>query len=200
MRTRLLSSGLAALAGLLLGAQRAFAEEIPAVICNGLIGCGAGPRNLVLEGVVPAAGLILIQLAGGLAVIFIVLAGVKMVVSGAEDDGGAAKKAIIYGLGGLGLAISAAPIVSFVTSENYADAGGDMLLIGVMAAVIRIILTVFNVIFVVVIIYAGTRMAMSMGSGDEFKKGTSMVKWAVIGAITVNLARAIVQALLNIGI
>ncbi len=200
MTRSFLAAGLVALSGFLLGVERAFAQQIPAVICNGLIGCGAGPRNLVLEGVIPAAGMILMQLAGGLAVIFIVLAGVKMVTNGADDEGGAGKKAIIYGLGGLGLAIAAAPIVSFVTSESYADAGGDMLLIGVMAAVIRIIMTVFNVIFVVVIIYAGTRMAMSMGSGDEFKKGTTMIKWSVIGAITVNLARALVQSLLNLGI
>ncbi len=198
MRTRSILSGLTALAAFALSVPQVPAQQIPAVICNGLIGCGAAPENLIVEGVLPMAAMILIQLVGGLAVLFIVIAGTRMTTTGSEDDAGAAKKAIIYGLMGLGLAIAAAPIVSFIITENYTEAGGDMLLVGVMAAAIRIILTVFNVVLVIVIIYAGITMARSMGAGDDFKKGINMVKWAVIGAIIVNLARAIVQAVLNL--
>lgn len=171
-------------------------DPYPPLLCPGLFGCGLGPQNLILTNALPTAALILVQIAAGGAVIAITIAGVQMGISyGDESKITNARKAILYALGGLGIALSAVPIVSFVTSENYGlDIGGDI--ITVMASMIRIILTLFNVGFCIVVILAGLRMMNSQGNADEFKKGAEMIKWAIIGGVIVNLAKAGVQAFL----
>ena len=172
----------------------------PPIICNGLLGCGTlGPGdNVLMQYTLPTVAKILIQLAAGGAVLAVVIGGVQMAVSyGDEGKVTNARKAIMFALGGLALAFAAAPIVSFVSSEYYYQ-GGDFLFGpgGIMASVIRIIMILFNVAFCIVIILAGLRMIIAGGSADEFKKGGDMIKWAVIGGLIVNLARAGVQALL----
>ncbi len=46
------------------------------------------------------------------------------------------------------------------------------------------------------ILWAGLKMALASGAADEFKKGGQIIRWAIIGAVVVNLARAIVLAFL----
>ena len=169
----------------------------PPIICNGLFGCGAPPENVLLNNTLPTVGALLIQLAAGGAVLAVVIGGVQMAVSyGDEGKITNARKAIMFALGGLGLAFVAAPIVSFVSSEQYYQ-GGDFLFGqgGIMASVIRIIMILFNVAFCIVIILAGLRMIIAGGNADEFKKGGNMIKWAIVGGVIVNLARAGIQAL-----
>jgi hypothetical protein len=43
-------------------------------------------------------------------------------------------------------------------------------------------------------------MVTAMGKEDEFKKSKSIIKWAIIGAILIKGARALVQAVLNLGL
>ncbi len=182
-------------------------DAYPPILCTNLYGCGSPPENVILSAALPTAGAILIQLAAGGAVLAIVISGVQMVVSyGDEGKVGNARFAILYALGGLGLALGAAPIVSFVTSEDYGQdvggAGGDLLFSsgGVLASVIRIIMLLFNVAFCIVIILAGLRMIITGGNADEYKKGGQMIKWAVVGGVVVNLARSLVHAFLNLNL
>ncbi len=194
-------SAVAILAGATMAALPAFAQ-IP-VICTGLAGCGAGAENVLLTSTLPTAGALMIRLVAGGAVIFIVVAGTKMLIGGNDEKAGAAKKSIMLALGGLGLALAAGTIVSFVTTENYGQANpGDFLFGagGLMESAIRIIMTLFNVAFIIVILYAGIQMVLSSGKADEFKKGGTMIKWAIVGAVLVNLSRAIVQAFLGLNI
>ena len=181
----------------------AFAVDMyPPIICTGLFGCGRPPENVLMQSTLPTVGAIMIQLAAGGAVIAVVIGGVQMAVS-YGDDGAItnARKAILFALGGLGLALAAAPIVSFVSTEQY-YMGGDLLFGqgGLMASVIRIIMILFNVAFSIVIILAGLRMITAAGNADEFKKGGNMIKWAIIGGVIVNLARAGIQAFLALNL
>lgn len=179
----------------------AYAQELfPTLTCTGLVGCGQPPQNVIVTGVLPVAAKVLLQLVSGGAVIAIIVAGTRMAIGGSEETGTTARKGALYALGGLGLALAAGPIISFITTEQYVDGTGGDLLLGVMGTVVRIIMTLFNVGLVIVIIIGGSRMAMSSGSSDEFQKGGLAIKWAVIGAVVVNLARAIVQAALNLSI
>lgn len=174
-------------------------EMYPPIICIGLFGCGLAPSNVVLESTLPTVAGILLQFAAGGAVIAIVIAGTQMTISyGDEGKVSNAQKGILFALGGLALALAAGPIVSFVTTENYGLGDPDFLFgpVGLLASALRIILTLFNVGFALVVMLAGLRMVLARGGADEFKKSGDMIKWAVVGAVVVNLARVVVQALL----
>ncbi|NOS66945.1 MAG: hypothetical protein HOO67_01095 [Candidatus Peribacteraceae bacterium] len=175
-------------------------EQYPPIMCDGLFGCGAPPSNVILESGLPVAATLLMQLAAGGAVIAIVIAGTQMAVSyGDEAKTTSARKAILYALGGLGLALASMSIVSFVTTEDFGIAPGGTV-ITVMASIVRIILNLFNVGFAIVIILAGLRMITAQGVADEFKKGGQMIKWAIIGGVVVNLAKVGIQAFLELNL
>lgn len=167
-------------------------EKYPPLVCNGLAGCGAQPSNVLLESGLPYVATLLMQLAAGGAVVAVVVAGIQMGISyGDEGKITSARKAILFALGGFGLALTSVSIVAFVTTEDY---GFDGNVVTVMASVIRILLTLFNVGFAIVIILAGLRMITAQGNADEFKKGGAMIKWAIIGGVVVNVAKAAIQA------
>ncbi len=187
-----------------LTASSADAQQMPIVVCTGLAGCGKSAENLLYTGVLPTAASLMIQIAGAAAVIFIVIGGVQMVMSGGDEGKiSTAKKAVIYSLAGLGLAITAATLVSFVTTENYGQAGGANFLFGAggfVPSVIRIIMMLFDAGFFIVIFWAGLRMVIAAGNAEEFKKAGVMIRWAIVGAIIVNIAKAGVQALLAVNL
>lgn len=191
----LLTLACLAIAVLALPALVLAVEPYPPLICNGLFGCGAPPSNVLLESALPIVATLLMQLAAGGAVLAVVVAGVQMATSyGDEGKITNARKAILFALGGFGLVLSSASIVAFVTTENYGFDGGNV--VTVMASAVRIILTLFNVGFAIVIILAGLRMITAQGNADEFKKGGAMIKWAIIGSVVVNIAKAGIQAFL----
>ncbi len=180
-------------------------DAYPPILCTNLFGCGAAPDNVILNNALPTAGGILIQLAGGGAVIAIVVAGVQMVLS-AGDEGKvtSARKGILFALAGLGIALAAGPIVSFVSTEDYGQSAGQGELLfapnGVLASAIRIIMVLFNVAFAIMVIVAGIRMITGGGNVEEFKKAGNVIKWAIIGGIIVNLARVLVHAFLALNL
>jgi hypothetical protein len=175
--------------------------EMP-VICTGLAGCGQGIENTIFNNVLPAAVVLILQLAAGGALIFIVIAGVRMLLAYGDDSkAGEAKLLVFYALGGLALVLLSANIVSYVTTENFVQANPENFIFGpggLLESVIRIVLILFNAGFVVMIVLAGVKMLMASGAEDEFKKAGAIIKWAIIGAIVVNMARALVQAFLNL--
>ncbi len=174
-------------------------EQYPPLVCNGFYGCGAPAGNVLLLSTLPTAAVLLMQLAAGGAVVAIVIAGTQMTISYGDDAViTSARKAILFALGGFGLALTSASIVTFVTTENYGFVGGNV--VTVMASVVRIILTLFNVGFAIVIILAGLRMITAQGNADEFKKGGAMIKWAIIGGVVVNIAKVGIQAFLALNL
>lgn len=182
-----------------LGVEHALAQ-IPTVVCTGLAGCGAPVSNVLFHSTLPALIRFLASFAGGAAVIFIVVAGVQLLLSwGDESKVTAAKWAVIYAIMGLTLAITSQVIVAFIVTEDYGQGANDFLFAGAMPAVVRIILTLFNVAFVLVIMLAGIRMTYGGGQADEFSKSLNTIKWAIGGAVVTNLAHAAVNALLAIG-
>ncbi len=183
--------------------ERASAQQM-AVICTGLAGCGQGIENTLYTNILPMLASIGIQLAAGGAVIFIMFAGVQMLLSyGDSSKALQARKGILLALGGLALSITSASIISFVSTENYGQANQTNFLFGgggLLDSVVRITIFLFNVGFLIMAILGGYSMMLAAGSAEEFKKGGNILKWAIVGAVIVNLAKAIVQAFLQLNL
>lgn len=178
--------------------QVAYAQlnVLPSTPCPGIVGCGGGSQNVILENI-PQLATLMITLGSGAAVLFIAWAGFKMVLA-LGDDGQIAeqKSAILYVLGGLGIAILSQTIVTLVGTEpNLNDITPGNLPVDALAAGVRIILTLFNGVFAVAIIIGGIRMVYAQGKSDEFNTGRRIIVWSIFGAVVTNLANALVQAL-----
>ena len=178
------------------------AQAPPVIICDGLPGCGeAAIENVLFEHTVPTAIGLLINLAAGGSVIFIVVAGAQMLLS-AGDEGmlTKARYGVLFALLGLALALASQSLVEFVATEEYGQSNeGNFLFGGFLPSVVRIALLLLNATFMLVIMAGGIRMALSSGKQEEFTKGLSMIKWAIVGAVIINVARAGTQALLLLG-
>lgn len=194
MRKHLLLAGCVGIFAAFIVPVSAFAQIV--TVCTGLTGCGLPPTN-VLYNVLPRVAAALITIAAGCSVIYIIVAGTEMMLSG-EEGGTKGKTRVIYALGGLGLCLTASTIVAAVASESVV--GSRDLLVSVMVSVARVILTLFNVLFVIIIIYNGLTMVLSNGKADGYNKAIGGIKWAIAGAVLVNLSRAIVQAFLNLNL
>jgi hypothetical protein len=169
---------------------------VPNAPCNGLIGCGGGPANVLLDAL-PEVGSLMIMIASGSAVFFIAFAGLQMVLAlGNDGQIGTQKWAIMYVLLGLGIAILSQLAVSLAGTEPRLDAiTSNNLPLDLIAAGVGIILTIFNAAFAVAIVIGGIRMVYAQGKSDEFNAGRKIVIWSAVGAVVANLANALVQAL-----
>lgn len=156
-------------------------------------GCGDGPAN-IFTSTFPNLAVFMLQVATGLAVLFVVWAGFQLVLN-AGDEGkiGNQKKNIFYVLAGLFTAIVSQLIVSFAVTQDWGQNAGGNLVINVLASAVGSILTVFNGVFLLAIIYYGVRMLMAAGDSGGFNSARAGITWAIIGAIIVNLANALVQ-------
>lgn len=179
------------------------AQTPPVVVCTGLAGCGGAlVSNVLFWSTLPLVIEVLANIAGGLAVIFIGVSGLQMVLAyGDEGKISTARWGVLYALLGLCLAIASTAIVSFVSTEDYGQSNtGDLLLGGVLPAAMRILITIFNVIFVITIMFSGYRITLGGGKAEELSKGLTVIRWAIAGAVIVNVAHAAVKAVLNIGL
>jgi hypothetical protein len=193
-------------------ASPAFASQLT-VICNGLAGCdgpgvidmgatAAANGNMLSNRVIPVVAGAMLNIAAGLSLVFIVISGYRMVISAGDDSKfNAGRSGIIFSLVGLSIAVTASAIVSFVISENYGQAVGPAFFLygtgGIMGATVAIILTVMNVSLILMIIYGGMQMILGGGKTDGFQNGWKTIKFAIIGAIVVNIARWLVEATLT---
>ncbi len=177
---------------------KAFAVTLPAAYCNGTIGCGGGPANIVYSALVGNDGIaqMMLRIAAGLAVLFIIAAGVQMVISlGDESKITQYKWAMAYSLIGFCVVIVAQFIVASVGSENYGQIGdATQLPFNILSNAARLLRTVLNVLFVLIMVVAGLRMLYAQGKSDEFETGKKMLTWAIVGAVLINLATAFVIA------
>ncbi len=172
------------------------ASMIPYTPCSGLqYGCGAGAANL-LQGAIPRAASLMLQFAGGAAVLFIIWAGMQMLLSlGDESKVTQGKWGILYALAGLTIAILSSFIISVIGTQTYIVAGSNPggAPFELLSAAIGILRTVLNAILLLVIVMVGIRMLYAQGKSDEFNKGKTQMTWALVGAVVVNLAAALVQ-------
>lgn len=183
------------LAALLLPESAAMQGVLPPTPCNGLFGCGGGSENLVAAAV-PKLAQFLILVAGSTAVLFMAWTGFQMVLAlGNDSKLGELKWSAIYVLAGLVVVILAQLLVSTVGTTNLGQGQSGELPRNLIASGVNIILTLFNVAFIISIIIAGIRMVYAQGKSDEYNTGRKIIFWSVIGAVLVNLSNALVQAL-----
>ncbi len=180
---------------------KAAAVTLPAAYCNGTIGCGAGPANIVYSAIVGSGGIaqMMLRIAAGLAVLFIIAAGVQMVISmGDESKITQYKWAMAYSLIGFCVVIVAQFIIASVGSEDYGQLGdATNLPFNILANAARLLRTVLNALFILIMVVAGLRMLYAQGKSDEFETGKKMLTWAIVGAVLINLAAAFVTAVTN---
>lgn len=156
-------------------------------------GCGSGPAN-IFETTFPNLAIIMLQVATALAVLFIVWAGFQLVLNlGDEGKIGNQKTGIFYALAGLFLAIASQLVVSFVVTQDWGANSSGNLPVNVIASGVGSMLTIFNGVFILAIIYYGIRMLLAAGDTGAFGSARTGITWAIIGAIIVNLANALVQ-------
>ncbi len=159
---------------------------------------GCTPTNVVANAI-PFIANLFIAVAAGAAVLFVVVGAFLMVI-GFGDEGSIAKgkHAIVYALVGFGLVLLAQTIVAYLAS---ADMFGGLFMtpepiFEFMRIAVRAMMVIFNAVFAVVMVLAGYRMAFARGSADEFNSAKSMLIWAVVGAVVINVAHALVNAVL----
>lgn len=178
-------------------AQTALAADPPPVPCpSNLPSCG-GANNVLAENLAPTIARILVYSAVGLALIYILYAGLQMMMNnGDEGKATKARMGIVYAAGGLMLALMSQNIYSFVATADFGNANDA--LFEVMRNVAGLIVIVFNPLFVIMVILAGVRMVLDRGKEEEFNKARTSLLWACIGAIVINVAFAIVKGILGI--
>lgn len=170
---------------------------LPSTPCGGLLGCGGGPANAFSTSVAVDIAIMMLQIAAGLAVLFIVWSGFQMIINrGDEGNVTKARQHIVYALIGLMVAILSQLIVTAVISQQWvSSAAATELPIDLLAAAVSVLRTLINGVLIIVIVVAGIYMLLDHGKQDSYKKGKVMLQWAIIGAIVVNLANALVQAI-----
>ena len=116
----------------------AFAIAPPPV--PGMVG---GPANVIATQVIPAIVDMLLRIATGVSLIFLVIAGFNMMFSfGDESKTTEARWGVIYALAGLGVAIMARMIVGVVVTEGSLVAVTDE--VSLMQAALTMLVTIFQ--------------------------------------------------------
>lgn len=183
------------LVGVFLGGKGVLAGD---GLCQGLMNCN--PENAVAFAL-PGIAKLLLEVAAGLSVLFMVWSGILMLISMGDDSKAAqAKWAIIYALVGLlGALLSQAfvgtvaetPLLNAIVNDAHPIAS-------IILRLVQFLVNAVNVLFFVAIIFAGIRMLVSHGQPEEFNRAKKVIEWAVIGAIIVNVARTLVRVVLSL--
>ena len=161
-------------------------------------GCDA--QNVLVEQAIPAAGELMLRIAGAGGVLMIVWAGYLMLFStGDETKFGKGKTAILYAVIGLIITVASQSIVQLVITEPAIQAlQGSPDELAFFARAVDILTTLFDIFFLIIIIYSGITIVIGLGKEDASTKGKHMLTWAIIGAIVVNLARVIADAAIGL--
>ncbi|MBU2213154.1 hypothetical protein KKC44_04165 [Patescibacteria group bacterium] len=159
---------------------------------------GCGPANVLALAVGPVANL-LVSVAAGLSVVFVVVGGALMLTSlGEEGQIQKGKMSIVYALVGLGITLLAQSIAAFVGTQFGGLMGSSDPVFHLMGYAVNAMVILFNAVFALMMVASGFRMAFARGSSDEFTKARGIIIWAVVGAIVVNVAQALVVSVMNL--
>lgn len=176
--------------GIYLLSERAWAQKIP------FVPGGVSVQNVISDTTIPNVVLLLLRVAAGLAVVFIIWAGVQMLISwGDESKIQSARWSIIYASSGLFVAIMAQMIVNVVSAEPMLGAIQDD--VSFMAVLARYMLIISNSLFLLVIVVAGLNMVFDRGKSDSYNKARTALAWAIGGAVVINAANVVVQAVIG---
>lgn len=159
---------------------------------------GGCPASNVPAEAIPVIANLFIGVAAGASMMFVIVGGFLMLVSlGEEGNVQKGKMAVIYALVGLAITLLAQSIVAFVGTRFIGLSVAADPFITFMASAVASMIIVFNSVFILMMVLAGFRMAFARGNADEFNKAKGMLIWAAIGAIIVNVARALVATVLT---
>ncbi len=160
---------------------------------------GCAPVNVLLN-FVQALGELLVNVAAGAAVLFVVWGGMQMIVNfGDEGKMTQGKNSVIYALIGFGLVLASQSIVAFVQVQAAPIGASLNPLITAMAVAVDTMYKLFNVAFVIFVMYAGIRMVIGRGDQTAFTQARTMLIWVLGGALVINVAHALVYAVLGLG-
>lgn len=163
-----------------------------------LIGGNCGATNAASLVLAPLANLLIGIVAGG-AVLAVVAGGALMLFSfGDESRYSQGRGAVMFAVLGFVLARLSQAIVLFVGNQYGSLDGSADPIQDFLAISVGSIRTLFNAVFILIIIVAGYRMIIGRGNSDDFTKAKQMLNWGVIGAVIVNLAGSIINATLNV--
>jgi len=168
--------------------------------CVGVVGCNPSANQLV--GAVSPIAAMVVAFAAAFATMFIVVGGFLMLISaGNESNAEKGKKYVIYSLIGFAVTLMSQAIVQFVFSNAVAIdvANPNNAPFFFISRIVLMLLALFNVVFVVVVIIAGFRMVIGGGQSSEFDASKKALRWAIVGAIVVNLSYALINATINLG-
>ncbi|MEI8230595.1 MAG: hypothetical protein WCG83_05700 [Candidatus Peregrinibacteria bacterium] len=161
---------------------------------------GGCPAQNVLLNIPIVLGPILVGLAAGGAVLMVVIGGAQMMLAFGDDGAaGKGKMTVIWALCGFALALASQAIITFVQTRASPLAQSNLPTLDLMAAIVSTALTLFNVAFVLVMVYAAFRLVISYGKTEEHGKAWNMLLWAIFGAMVINVAHSLVRAILGIG-
>lgn len=171
----------------------AAAQTPPAVPCGGLPGCGDGsPANILVDTFLPSLVVLMLRLAGALAVLAMVVAGFQIFLAqGSEDKFAKGRLAIIYGLGGLAIVGLSQSMVGLIVTEPTVAGAVDE--VSAVAVVVNVLVNILNGVFFVVIGYAGILMLAAQGKQDKYETARNIISQAIIAAVIVNIAHALVR-------
>lgn len=198
-------SSIAQIVSSLVGVPVAFAITLPNAPCavGQQFGCNGLATNMVMQALAVgpfSIAVTMLQLAAGLAVLFIVWAGIQMIISlGDEGKITQQKWAMAYALIGLSVSILSQFVISSVGTQNYGQLSGGTtnLPFIVLANVTTVLRLILNALFVMMVAIAALRMLYAQGKADEFNTGKKMLYWGLAGAVLVNLSAALVYAVAN---
>ncbi len=134
-----------------------------------------------------------------LAVLFIMIGGAYMVLSNGDSEKVTkGKNTIIWAVIGVFVMQFAEQLINFVMLEVITRDSGPDLVESVTGTLIGSILDLLYVAIIGVGIYAGMRMVLSFGKEEQFTKARDGLFWCAVGAILINLADAIAQAVVTL--
>lgn len=138
-------------------------------------------------------------LIGIAAVIFLIYAGYKYVMSrGEEEEAKQAKMQIAYAVIGVVVALSAYTIrnalINPVSNKILAGRPGAILIYSVVSPLIGLASSLIGIAAVIFLIYAGVKYISSTGDEEEANQAKRQIVYAIIGLSVAGLAQAIIIA------
>jgi hypothetical protein len=165
--------------------------------CQGIPNCGIGVNPLPRFAMIAAATLL--EVASGLAVLFVVIGGALLVMNfGNESQSAKGRKCIIYALIGWAIALSSQAIISFAVARA-GQIATDVPHLSLMRVAVGSMLFVFNVVFALLMLFYGYKLVIARGQQSELDSVKKGIMWTVIGAMVINLSFALVRATTLLG-
>lgn len=127
--------------------------------------------------------------AGALAVIFVIVGGIRYSLSGGDSSKIAgAKNTILYAVIGLAVTIFAFAITNFVIGKLSVTSFDDL-----RTSIINNLIYAAGAISVIMIVFGGLRYVLSQGDSSKITQAKNTILYAVIGLAVSILAFAVVN-------